>query len=137
MHPQQQKVTVPILQTAQMQAQKTVSFTNLSYKIMKCYLNNEMLSSQLTDNKLLRAATQRLDAAFASCETRTKLRKPCGKSARNSSCTETCIWRSRRANITESSSIGSSWHACNRTIVLIDNAIDTCSDVRFLSSCNK
>jgi len=68
---------------------------------------------QQTDNKFLTAATQRSDADFASCETRTKLRKPCGKSAMNSRCTglRTCL--SRRANITESSSIGSRWHAWN------------------------
>ena len=59
----------------------------------------------------LKAVTQRSDATLASCETRTKLRKPCGKSARNSSCTGRWMCRSRRANVTESSSIGSRWHA--------------------------
>ena len=59
--------------------------------------------------------THSSDAAFASAETNTKLRKPCGRPPRTSRCAVRPSRRSRRANDTESSSIGSRWHVCHMT----------------------
>ena len=70
--------------------------------------------------------TQRSLPSLASREAREKLRKPCGRSSSSTRSTDLPRERSRRVNMTESSSNGSRWQACNQSIrSLVCNAQST------------